>query len=157
MRTMKKILLSLIIISSIITLTSMLQPHTLSLGEEFDVRVINSFRDNSSLPLVIWCTSPQGDLGGRALQEGDDFRWTARIELWSWRAEYTCTIKWELKRKRFEAFKVSRDSNRCGITKQCSWSVREDGFYFSSDEISNLFALLGHAQHRHLSKYNEGI
>ncbi|WZY72801.1 hypothetical protein YC2023_005041 [Brassica napus] len=110
----------------------MLQPHTLSLGEEFDVRVINSFRDNSSLPLVIWCTSPQGDLGGRALQEGDDFRWTARIELWSWRAEYTCTMKWELKRKRFEAFKVSRDSNRCGITKKCSWSVREDGFYFSN-------------------------
>ncbi|KAJ0254701.1 hypothetical protein HA466_0105710 [Hirschfeldia incana] len=83
----------------------MLQPHTLSLGEEYDVRVINSFRDNSSLPLVIWCTSPQGDLGGRALQEGDDFRWTARIELWSWMAEYTCTMKWELKRKRFEAFK----------------------------------------------------
>ncbi|XP_002865598.2 S-protein homolog 6 [Arabidopsis lyrata subsp. lyrata] len=127
------LLLMLIITSLTIMITLMLQPQTMLLGEEYDVRVINNFRDNSSLPLVIWCTSPQGDLGGRALQEGDDFEWTVKIDLWS--AEYTCTMKWNTKRKRFEAFKVSRDSNRCGSTKKCSWSVREDGFYFSNDEV----------------------
>ncbi|EFH59754.1 Plant self-incompatibility S1 [Arabidopsis thaliana x Arabidopsis arenosa] len=134
-KTIILLLLMLIAISLTIIFTLILQPQTMFLGEEFDVRVINSFRDNSSLPLVIWCTSPQGDLGGRALQEGDDFEWTAKIDLWSWMAEYTCTMKWNSKRKRFEAFKVSRDSNRCGSTKKCSWSVREDGFYFSSDEV----------------------
>ncbi|KAG7533298.1 Plant self-incompatibility S1 [Arabidopsis thaliana x Arabidopsis arenosa] len=127
------LLLMLIITSLTIMITLMLQPQTMLLGEEYDVRVINNFRDNSSLPLVIWCTSPQGDIGGRALQEGDDFEWTVKIDLWS--AEYTCTMKWNTKRKRFEAFKVSRDSNRCGSTKKCSWSVREDGFYFSNDEV----------------------
>ncbi|ESQ37232.1 hypothetical protein EUTSA_v10003022mg [Eutrema salsugineum] len=137
MKTPKQIIFLLIIIFFTLTIifTSMLQPQTMLLGKEYDVRVINSFRDNSSLPLVIWCNSPQGELGGRALQEGDDFRWTARIELWSWKADYTCTMKWESKRKRFDAFKISRDINRCGFTGKCSWSVREDGFYFSSDEV----------------------
>ncbi|CAN8258293.1 unnamed protein product [Cochlearia groenlandica] len=135
MNTQKQILILITIISLTIILTSMFQPQTFSLGQEYDVRVINNFRDNSSLPLVIWCSSPHGDLGGRALQEGDDFGWTARISLWSWRVEYTCTMKWESKKRRFEAFKISRDINRCGITKKCSWSVREDGFYFSSDEV----------------------
>lgn len=135
MNTPKIILYVLIVIYLTIHLTLNLQQETLLLGEEYDVRVINNFRDNSSLPLVIWCTSPQGDLGGRALQEGDDFGWTAKIDLWSLRTEYTCTMKWNSKRKRFEAFKVSRDSDRCGSTKKCSWSVREDGFYFSSDEV----------------------
>ncbi|CAA7045679.1 unnamed protein product [Microthlaspi erraticum] len=135
MNTPKILLLVLIVISLTIIFTLVLQPQTMLFGEEYDVRVINSFRGNSSVPLVIWCNSPQGDMGGRALQEGDDFGWTAKMELWSWRQVYTCTMKWESKRKRFEAFKVSRDSNRCGITKKCSWSVREDGFYFSSDEV----------------------
>ncbi|KAL1213490.1 putative S-protein4 [Cardamine amara subsp. amara] len=139
MNNPKIILYVLFVISLTINLTwiifLLVKPETMSLGEEYDVRVINNFRDNSSLPLVIWCTSPQGDLGGRALQEGDDFGWTAKIDIWSLRTEYTCTMKWNLKRKRFEAFKGSRDSDRCGSTKKCSWSVREDGFYFSSDEV----------------------
>ncbi|XP_010550841.1 PREDICTED: uncharacterized protein LOC104821619 [Tarenaya hassleriana] len=130
-----RIILLFLFISLTIVFTSMVQPQAMLLGMEFDVRVINGFRDNSSLPLVIWCSTERGDLGGRALQEGDDFGWTVRIELWGAR-EYLCTTKWDSRRKSFDAFRAPRDSRRCGLTRKCSWLVRDDGFYFSSDEVN---------------------
>ena len=105
-------------------------------GTEYDVRVINGFRDNSSLPLVIWCSSEGGDdLGGRALQERDDFSWRLRTGLWG-NPNFVCTMKWDRKRKRFYAFRVPRDVLRCSPLRKCSWLVTETGFYFSSDEVN---------------------
>ncbi|KAB2009349.1 hypothetical protein ERO13_A10G120900v2 [Gossypium hirsutum] len=105
-------------------------------GMEFEVRVINGFSNNSSLPLVIWCISQQdGDMGGRALQEGDDFGWRLKTNIWG-NSHYLCTMKWDAKRRSFDAFKVPRDSQRCAPLNKCSWLVKEDGFYFSSDEVN---------------------
>ncbi|CAN0896820.1 hypothetical protein LINGRAHAP2_LOCUS18722 [Linum grandiflorum] len=106
--------------------------------QEFDVRVINGFTNNSSLPLVIWCSSSRdNDMGGRALQEGDDFEWILRTGFWDRPAvRIVCTMKWDTKRRKFEAFKVPRDLRRCNPMRKCSWLVREDGFYFSSDEVN---------------------
>ncbi|XP_021291836.1 S-protein homolog 6-like [Herrania umbratica] len=105
-------------------------------GMEYEVRVINGFSNNSSLPLVIWCISQQdGDMGGRALQEGDDFGWRLKTNIWG-NSHYLCTLKWDAKRRSFDAFKVPRDSQRCAPLKKCSWLVKEDGFYFSSDEVN---------------------
>ncbi|KAE8718359.1 hypothetical protein F3Y22_tig00110015pilonHSYRG00236 [Hibiscus syriacus] len=106
------------------------------LGTEYEVRVINGFSNNSSLPLVIWCVSQQdGDMGGRALQEGDDYGWRVKTNIWG-DFGYLCTLKWDGKRRSFEAFRVGRDSRRCGPLNKCSWLVKEDGFYFSSDEVN---------------------
>ncbi|KAF9688941.1 hypothetical protein SADUNF_Sadunf01G0040300 [Salix dunnii] len=104
-------------------------------GLEYDVRVINGFTNNSSLPLVIWCSSDSNDLGGRALQEGDDFSWRLQISFWCGN-HFWCTVKWDAKRRRFDAFKVPRDLQRCSLFRKCSWLVREDGFYFSNDEVN---------------------
>ncbi|XP_038875976.1 S-protein homolog 5-like isoform X1 [Benincasa hispida] len=101
----------------------------------FEVRVINGFRNNSSLPLVIWCSSKESDLGGRALQEHDDFSWKVTTKLWK-SNQFSCTMKWDAKRRSFDAFKVPRDFYRCGNFKKCSWLVTEDGFYFSPDEVN---------------------
>ncbi|KAI6694069.1 hypothetical protein NL676_021779 [Syzygium grande] len=88
-------------------------------------------------PLVIWCSSDyHGDMGGRALQEGDDFSWVVRANFWGGAARFVCTIKWDGTRRRFDAFKAERDGRRCGPLRKCSWLVREDGFYFSSDEVN---------------------
>ncbi|KAI4346074.1 hypothetical protein L6164_013156 [Bauhinia variegata] len=105
------------------------------LGSEYEVRVINGFTDNSSLPLVIWCASEDADLGGRALQEHDDFSWKMKTGFWSSNC-MTCTMKWDQIRKRFEAFKASRDNYRCGPLKRCFWMVTQNGFYFSNDEVN---------------------
>ncbi|GLT56407.1 hypothetical protein SLA2020_294500 [Shorea laevis] len=103
-------------------------------GTVYEVRVINGFTNNSSLPLVIWCSSLDGDIGGRALQAGEDFGWRLKTNIWG-TTHFLCTMKWDDRRKRFDAFKVSRDSIRCAPLNKCSWLVREDGFYFSNDEF----------------------
>ncbi|CAI0380370.1 unnamed protein product [Linum tenue] len=105
--------------------------------QEFDVRVINGFTSNSSLPLIIWCSSGDStvDLGGRALQERDDFGWSLKTKLYS-SSMFLCTMKWDAKRRKFDAFKAPRDVRRCSPLRKCSWLVREDGFYFSNDEVN---------------------
>ncbi|KAJ4722893.1 Self-incompatibility protein [Melia azedarach] len=133
MKIIKSILLIFGLALGIIFL-SILQPHQFY-GIVYDVRVINGFTNNSSLPLVIWCSSEDSDLGGRALQEGDDFSWSIRTKIWS-NSKYLCTMKWDAKRIRFDAFKVPRDSHRCNPFRKCSWLVKEDGFYFSNDEVN---------------------
>ncbi|WJX27519.1 hypothetical protein P8452_16330 [Trifolium repens] len=104
-------------------------------GDEYYVRVINGFTDNSSVPLVIWCSSEEMDLGGRALQEHDEFSWIMRPNFWS--SNYMkCTMKWDSTRKSFDAFEASRDIERCRLHRLCSWRVTQDGFYFSNDEVN---------------------
>lgn len=119
----------------IVMATVVVQPEEYLLGREYEVRVINGFRNNSSLPLVIWCSSEEADLGGRALQEHDDFSWKMKTRLWSSNL-MKCTMKWDRTRKRFDAFKASRDIQRCGPFRMCSWMVTEDGFYFSNDQVN---------------------
>ncbi|KAH7833187.1 hypothetical protein Vadar_003895 [Vaccinium darrowii] len=126
-------LLILLSLSSYIGFSSVRNPNFF-FSTGYDVFVINGFKNNSSLPLVIWCSSSSGDMGGRALQEGDDFSWSLKTNIWG-TPLYTCTMKWDETRKRFVAFEVSRDSNRCAPFRKCFWLVREDGFYFSSDGV----------------------
>ncbi|KAL2463256.1 Plant self-incompatibility protein S1 family [Forsythia ovata] len=73
-------------------------------NKSYDVRIINGFSNNSSLPLVVWCSSEDGgDIGGRALQERDDYSWSVKTGLWK-TPLFICTIKWDGKRKKFDAF-----------------------------------------------------
>ncbi|XP_061339723.1 S-protein homolog 5-like [Gastrolobium bilobum] len=102
---------------------------------EYYIRVINGFTDNSSVPLVIWCSSEEMDLGGRALQEHDEFSWIMRPNFWN-SNHMKCTMKWDNIRKSFDAFKASRDTYRCGPHRMCSWMVTQDGFYFSNDDVN---------------------
>lgn len=104
-------------------------------GMEYDVRVVNGFSSNSSMPLVIWCASKDSDLGGRALQEHDDFSWRLTTKFWT-TTHFFCTMKWDQKRRSFDAFKDPRDAYRCGAFRKCTWLVKEDGFYFSNDELN---------------------
>ncbi|KAJ0092963.1 hypothetical protein Patl1_25858 [Pistacia atlantica] len=74
------ILLILLVALGIIFI-SLFQPEQYFFGTEYDVRVINGFSNNSSLPLVIWCSSEDSDLGGRALQEGRRFQLETQNQL----------------------------------------------------------------------------
>lgn len=90
---------------------------------------------------MVWCMSIKGrDLGGRALQEGDDYSWSQHVGhvVWPMAAEedIKCTVKWEKRRRRFDAFRGLRDRYRCSPTGKCSWLVKEDGVYFSRDDVS---------------------
>ncbi|QCD77360.1 S-protein homolog 5 [Vigna unguiculata] len=136
MKLSVSVYLILCVASSIIMVMATVQRARFLLGtNDYYVRVINGFTDNSSVPLVIWCSSEEMDLGGRALQEHDDFSWVMRPSFWS-SNRMKCTMKWDSTRKSFEAFKASRDTERCGIHRTCSWMVTQDGFYFSNDEVN---------------------
>lgn len=114
------------------------QPEYFSIdGITYQIRVVNGFTNNSSLPLVIWCASQDGDIGGRALQEGDDYTWETALSFWTSTPSYFCTMKWDQTRKKFEAFKVHQEKKpRLGSFRKCLWLVKEDGFYFSNDEFN---------------------
>ena len=136
-----KISISLLLTLSVaivlfVVFMSMLRPaEHLNGGSEYEVRVVNGFTNNSSLPLVIWCASKDSELGGRALQERDDFSWRLKTNIWG-TTHFWCTMKWDQMRKSFDAFKASRDAYRCGTARTCTWLVKEDGFYFSNDEVN---------------------
>uniref|UniRef100_A0A7N0V2T5 S-protein homolog n=1 Tax=Kalanchoe fedtschenkoi TaxID=63787 RepID=A0A7N0V2T5_KALFE len=100
---------------------------------EYHVRITNGFSSNSSLPLIIWCSSERDELGSLALQEGDDFSWSLKSNFLGTVGghQYTCTMKWDLRRRSFVAFSGGR-----GESRKCLWLVKEDGFYFSEDEVS---------------------
>ncbi|XP_065860038.1 S-protein homolog 24-like [Euphorbia lathyris] len=132
--SIKTQILSILTFASVIAFFSVQKPERFACLE-FEVRVINGFTNNSSLPLVIWCTAEGGELGGRALQEGDDFSWNFKTNFWG-TTHYLCTMKWEERRRKFDAFKFPRDIYRCSLFRKCSWLVTEDGFYFSNDEIN---------------------
>nr|POE71736.1 hypothetical protein CFP56_52600 [Quercus suber] len=116
-----------------------LQPDQLH-GREYDVRVVNGFTNNDSLPLVIWCASKDSDLGGRALQEHDDFSWRLRTNLWG-TTHFLCTMKWDQKRKSFDAFKVPRDIYRCGPLRKCSWLRPLDLIGNTNEDGDDIIAL----------------
>nr|GLL41245.1 uncharacterized protein LOC109176443 [Ipomoea trifida] len=105
-------------------------------GNVYGVHIINGFTNNSSLPLVVWCNSGDGDdIGGRALQERDDFSWSVKPTLWT-NFLFSCTMKFDRQRRKFAAFSQGRDVSRCSATRRCFWLVKEDGFYFSVDGIN---------------------
>lgn len=104
-------------------------------GQVYNVHIINGFTNNSSLPLVVWCNADDGaDMGGRALQERDEFSWSVKTTFWK-STQYLCTMKNDNQRRSFQAFQRRRDIQRCSPTRECFWLVKEDGFYFSNDEI----------------------
>ncbi|CAM8989462.1 unnamed protein product [Rhodiola kirilowii] len=104
---------------------------------EYHVRITNGFSNNSSLPLIIWCSSQYDELGSLALQEGDDFSWSLKSNIFAVaRSQYTCTMKWDMRRRKFVAFSGHRDARGFSESRMCLWLVKEDGFYFSSDETN---------------------
>ena len=121
--------------SIVVVMTTIGRAQFLFGNHEYHVQVINGFTDNSSVPLVIWCSSEEMDLGGRALQEHDDFSWIMRLNFWG-SNKMKCTMKWDNTRKSFDAFKASRDTYRCGPYRMCYWMVTQDGFYFSNDQVN---------------------
>lgn len=133
-------LLPLIILSLTlcITLTSFKQITSYLSTRNYDVCIINGFTSNSSMPLVVWCASQEGDdMGGRALQERDDYGWSIKTGLFLRASRFVCTVKWGWRRKKFDAFWVSRDKYRCGVHRKCFWLVKEDGFYFGKINNDN--------------------
>lgn len=90
------------------------------------VHIINNLPGD----LILHCQSKDNDLGVRTLHPGEEQMIRFRVNIWM-TTHFYCLAQSEWKYKYFDAFKVKRDKFRCG--KQCYWSIRDDGIYYSSD------------------------
>ncbi|TYJ17551.1 hypothetical protein E1A91_A09G059300v1 [Gossypium mustelinum] len=87
--------------------------------------------------LNLHCKSKDKDLGERAMFQHQDYAWDSKINLFR-TTLFFCNARWRNKKQRyFEAFKATRDEDRClDYHFSCIWSVRYDGIYFSSDNYT---------------------
>ncbi|KAJ8436633.1 hypothetical protein Cgig2_029879 [Carnegiea gigantea] len=107
----------------------------------YHVHITNDFFDQS-VALLVQCKSGGGkDLGLHTLKQHEQFEWSFKMDVWR-RTRYTCLAQQSpvtiaqhiyLKSKNFTAFKPSREEYGCLPSAHCYWSIREQGFFFSSD------------------------
>ncbi|TYH01603.1 hypothetical protein ES288_A09G072300v1 [Gossypium darwinii] len=73
----------------------------------------------------------------RAMFQHQDYAWDSKINLFR-TTLFFCNARWRNKKQRyFEAFKATRDEDRClDYHFSCIWSLRYDGIYFSSDNYT---------------------
>ncbi|GMI87897.1 hypothetical protein like AT3G24060 [Hibiscus trionum] len=87
--------------------------------------------------LNIHCKSADRDIGEKAMFSRDDYEFDTKVNLFA-TTLFFCNAKWlEGKQQCFNAFKARRDEHRCRkYHNSCLWSVREDGIYFSDDNVN---------------------
>ncbi|KAE8697888.1 putative Leucine-rich repeat receptor-like protein kinase family protein [Hibiscus syriacus] len=84
--------------------------------------------------LSVHCKSGDKDIGEQWLLPHEDYTFDTKIINLTRTTLFFCNIWWEGKEVDFVVFKATRDENRCRQShNSCLWSVRDDGFYFSSD------------------------
>ncbi|GMJ08296.1 hypothetical protein like AT3G24060 [Hibiscus trionum] len=87
--------------------------------------------------LYLHCKSKNKDLGEKSMVQHEDYTWDTKINLWR-TTLFFCHAVWvNHKEQYFDAFKATRDEDRCMVYHfSCLWSVKEDGIYFSNDELT---------------------
>ncbi|GMI87896.1 hypothetical protein like AT3G24060 [Hibiscus trionum] len=87
--------------------------------------------------LNLHCRSADRDIGGRAMLSGEDYSFDTKVDLIATTLFY-CNAEWVRgKQQYFNAFVAKRDEHRCrNYHNSCLWSVRQDGIYFSDDNLT---------------------
>ncbi|OMO53015.1 Plant self-incompatibility S1 [Corchorus capsularis] len=82
------------------------------------------------------CKSKNKDVGNRKIAWHEDYHWDTKINYFR-TTLFFCYVWWKSKERYFEAFKATRDEERCRYYhNSCLWSVREDGIYFSNNNAT---------------------
>ena len=107
-----------------------------SLLDHYTLHVINDFKTNEK-PLVIHCwtdNSGSHDLGERTLWKLDEFSVRFR-ERFLRLTHYWCQMRHDqLYKERIVLYDSNGPQFKCLKGKNCYWSIREDGFFFSEDQ-----------------------
>ncbi|KAL3828333.1 hypothetical protein ACJIZ3_017135 [Penstemon smallii] len=91
--------------------------------------------DNSK-ELIVRCKSADDDLGERSLDKDGEWKWNFRVNFFRSTLFY-CNVKWgEYLEKSFNVFDTDYISSKCEDTSTCFWSVRDEGIYFSCDNVN---------------------
>ncbi|GMI87895.1 hypothetical protein like AT3G24060 [Hibiscus trionum] len=86
--------------------------------------------------LNLHCKSANKDIGWKSMLPGDDYTFDTKINVFR-TTLFFCYAQWvEGKQQHFNAFDAKRDERRCRThDNSCLWSVRNDGIYFSDDNV----------------------
>lgn len=129
----------LVLLTWALSLTICFQTAALAFDEN---RILFTYRvhiiDNlptSNPKLSVHCKSKDDDLGDKILTPNQEFSWKFKINIWGTTLFY-CDAQWGTRRKHFDAFVVTRDERRCQRPLLCLWSIRENGFYFSNNNVT---------------------
>ncbi|KAE8731884.1 putative Leucine-rich repeat receptor-like protein kinase family protein [Hibiscus syriacus] len=93
--------------------------------------------ESSKPSLYLHCKSKNKDLGEKGMVQHEDYTWDTKINVFR-TTLFFCHAVWVNHKERyFVAFKATRDEDRCMVYHfSCLWSVKEDGIYFSNDQLT---------------------
>lgn len=104
-----------------------------SILTKYHIHIINDLPPQNSTKLIVHCKSKDNDLGVKELGLHEEYGWTCRVNLFR-TTLYFCLTKWGEKERYIVGFKAKRDQIRC--KKNCLWLGRENGFFFSNDNLT---------------------
>ncbi|KAK8618230.1 hypothetical protein V6N13_132230 [Hibiscus sabdariffa] len=109
--------------------------------KNYHIHVVNDlplFRSRAKVPqFYLRCKSGDRDIGDKAMLKGEHYTWDTKVNLFR-TTLFFCNARWvNYKRITFDAFRASRDEDRCEeYHNSCMWSVRSDGIYFSNNNVT---------------------
>ncbi|KAE8698834.1 putative Leucine-rich repeat receptor-like protein kinase family protein [Hibiscus syriacus] len=138
--------LKLIIAFPILASISLLYPSAIAAINEdmvfinYHIHIVNDLPNDMPPgvpPLKIHCKSGDRDIGEMPMFPHDDYQFDTKVD-WFATTLFFCSVDWlEGKQQSFDAFVARRDEHRCRkYHNSCLWSVREDGIYFSDDNLN---------------------
>ncbi|CAA0839958.1 Plant self-incompatibility protein S1 family [Striga hermonthica] len=106
----------------------------IGLLQTYRVYVINNFSYDTN-ELMIHCKSGDDDLGYHFLSQYGSWHWKFRVDLFG-STLFFCRVQWGELETSFTVFDTDYISSKCEGTSTCFWSLREDGIYFSCDDLN---------------------
>ncbi|KAL5848459.1 hypothetical protein ACOSQ4_006472 [Xanthoceras sorbifolium] len=103
------------------------------------VEVTNNLSSNNK-PLVMHCWSHDDDLGVHTLWNSQGWDWKFGQKFLG-RTHFLCEMKHDTKEKTIDVFDSNNERLSCDISLKCSWSVRDDGFYFDAGNYKGFFKI----------------
>ncbi|KAL5851370.1 hypothetical protein ACOSQ3_006488 [Xanthoceras sorbifolium] len=103
------------------------------------VEVTNNLSSNNK-PLVMHCWSHDDDLDVHTLWNSQGWDWKFGQKFLG-RTHFLCEMKHDTKEKTIDVFDSNNERLSCDISLKCSWSVRDDGFYFDAGNYKGFFKI----------------
>lgn len=100
-------------------------------GMKYYVHIMNGFKKSW---LIVHCRSKQNDLGKHSIKGGQEISWHFKVNF-DGSTLFYCDVRRGEQTKHFDAFRGVIEGTKCN-KGQCYWLVTEEGFFFSSDNVT---------------------
>ncbi|CAK7346992.1 unnamed protein product [Dovyalis caffra] len=128
-RTSTRFLLSVLAIASCM-LSRMAHADDYDDPDPYDVYITNNLKGH----LFLNCRSKDEVVSKYNLNVNERFSWRFRLN-YSSPTVYFCYFLYKTKAKTFDVFDDKKEGGWSAKTRKVYWSLREDGFYFSNNDV----------------------